>query len=49
MLGASVVFLDQLLKLSVTGDMAKYLDWHSRDVVHFHHKIQSTLLSLILM
>ena len=26
MLGASVVFLDQLLKLSVTGDTAKYLD-----------------------
>ena len=25
MLGASVVFLDQLLKLSVTGDTAKYL------------------------
>ena len=26
MLGSSVVFLDQLLKLSVTGDTAKYLD-----------------------
>ena len=26
MLGASVVFLDLMLKLSVTGDTAKYLD-----------------------
>ena len=37
MLGASVVFLDQLLELSVTGDTAKYLVLNSAEVVHFHH------------
>ena len=37
MMGASVVFLDQLLKLSVTGDTAKYLVFNSAEVVHFHH------------
>ena len=37
MLGASVVFLDQLLKLSVTGDTAKYLVLNSVEIVHFHH------------
>ena len=37
MLGASVVFLDQLLELSVTGDTAKYLVLKSAEVVHFHH------------
>ena len=42
MLGASIVFLDQLLKLSVTGDTAKYLDFNSREVVHFHHETQQT-------
>ena len=36
MTGASVVFLDQLLKMSVTGDTAKYLVLHSREVVHVH-------------
>ena len=28
-------------ELSVTGDTAKYLVWHSREVVHVHHKTQS--------
>ena len=37
MLGASVVFLDQLLEFSVTGDTAKYLALNSAVVVHFHH------------
>ena len=37
MLGTSVVFLDQLLELSVTGDTAKYLVLNSVEVVHFHH------------
>ena len=37
MLGASVVFLDQLLELSVTGDTANYLVLNSAEVVHFHH------------
>ena len=27
-------------KLSVTGDTAKYLVWHSREVVHFHRLTQ---------
>ena len=49
MLGASVDILDQLLKLSVPWDMAKYLVLHSREVVHVHRKTQSTLLSLTLM
>ena len=43
MSGASVVVLDQLLKLSVTGDMAKYfVFFYSREVVHFHHETQQT-------
>ena len=37
MLGASVIFLDQLLELPVTGDTAKYLVLNSAEVVHFHH------------
>jgi hypothetical protein len=37
MLGASVVVLDPLLELSVTGDTAKYLVFNSAEVVHFHH------------
>ena len=41
MLGASVDILDQLLELSVTGDTAKYLVLHSREVVHVHHLTQS--------
>ena len=28
-------------KLSVTGDTANYLVWHSAEVVHFHHLTQS--------
>ena len=28
-------------KLSVTGDTAKYLVWHSAEVVHFHYLTQS--------
>ena len=37
MSGASVVFLDQLLELCVTGDTAKYLVLNSAEVMHFHH------------
>ena len=36
-------------ELSVTGDTAKYLDWHSAEVVHFHHKTSSTHSDLDLL
>ena len=33
--------LSSCSELSVTGDTAKYLVWHSTEVVHFHHKTPS--------